>query len=305
MPSTRAQCTQGTAGSSENTGVVEDVLDPGINDLSGSSESRSEEDPLVEGEAGQALNLIRSVFRQELEKERNQIYETLDKKLSENNEIFANRVKGHLNLIKEEAKVQEKPNFKARGNEKHYTRTQRYLQFCLEIRTAICEGDSEGALASVDALSEALKSFQRDICIADQYDGGWTLVDRFRGEEDSEAATLRKLNQKILDERAAFKRKNESRGSTSKSVKSDAIEDRGLLSNLLQYLPRAKQDGAQVPADLSRGSSGQSQPSSKIYGPCIWCNQKGHGFKYCSEFEKDLSDGKARYNPATRRWEKV
>ena len=69
------------------------------------------------------LSNLWDVFKQELEKERTAIFATFDKKLEENNEEFAKRVKGHLDLFKEELSVQDKPVFKSKSNEKHFTRT--------------------------------------------------------------------------------------------------------------------------------------------------------------------------------------
>ena len=263
MPTTRSH----SHGPQENE-VVENPNDTGRESIETENLSREQEPE------ENSLQILRNVFRQELVRERAEIYQTLDKKLAENNEQFENRVKGHLNLIKEEIKVSEKPTFKAKGNEKHFSRAQRYLQFCLEVRTAICEGDSSTALASIDALAEALRSYQRDIKIADSYDAGWSLVDRFRGEDDEEAATLRKLNQKILEEREATKRKNESRSQSSKIARNETLEDRRILSNILQFMPKQGQ-----------GTSLNTQPAT-VQG------------QYSPKFEKDLLD---RFNPATKK----
>ena len=260
-PSTRSttQTSHGrdviTEENGEITGIPVDVEDE--------VEGGGQEDP-----PDAAADELRKVVREEMKK----VYEALDKKLEENNTEFSDRVKGHINHLKQEFAYNESPHFKLKSNERHHARSQRYLRFCLEIRSAICDGDEETALASLDALIEAIKSFQKDVSIADKYEGGWVLVDRFRGHADeSEEATLRKLNEKILEERAASKRKASFNNGPEKATKTD------FYANIFKSGPSREIRRSEKRTDERPQTNSGGQ--SKTWGPCIWCKETGHGYK--------------------------
>ena len=52
-------------------------------------------------------------------------------------------------------------------NQKHYERTTRYLEFCLELQADLDEEDMDAARTTLGAFRTALKQHQEDIQIAD------------------------------------------------------------------------------------------------------------------------------------------
>ena len=52
-------------------------------------------------------------------------------------------------------------------NQKHYERTTRYLEFCLELQADLDEEDVDSAKTTLGAFRTALKQHQEDIQIAD------------------------------------------------------------------------------------------------------------------------------------------
>ena len=89
----------------------------------------------------------------------------------------------------------------------------------------------------------------------------WALVDRYNGE-DGEDTELRKLNDKILEERAK-KRKVEVWN------RPDVWEAQGGNQRFTQPEQRRTGPGPH-----------------KQFGPCIWCSQPGHGYKVNCRFSK-------------------
>ena len=156
-------------------------------DVSLTESSKNVEIPGVANLSQQEQGILQ-VFRTELSR-------SLEKATSE----LTQRFKGRISYLEKKVEIQEKPTFRQIANERHYDRSQRYLNFILETRSAICEKDWEGAVNVLDAFSEAVKSFQKDVVTTDKYETGWTLVDRFRGNVSEEDAELRKLNKKILE----------------------------------------------------------------------------------------------------------
>ena len=161
--------------------------------------------------------------------------------------------------------------FRSKGNEKHFDRSLRYLEFILEVRSAICDQDLTTALTTLDVFAEAIKNFQKDVITADKYEGGWQLVERWKGY-DEEESELRKLNEKILEERSKRRRMENQRIRREESLTST-------LSNILQAQPSQK-----TSADIQQSADQQGRfPArrgpAKNFGPCIWCSQQGHGYK--------------------------
>ena len=170
----------------------------------------------------------------------------------------------------------------------HYDRCQRYLEFILETRSAICEGDSTGAIATLDAFTEAVKSFQKDVTVADKYEGGWQLVSRYKGE-DEEDVEIRKLNQKIMEERS---RRRGGEYSNSKYYnKREHSQAKATSANILEPNPpkRVYQENWGVQEGPSQGGTQAIQyfpgehsrpPRNTVFrGDCIWCQKPGHSYK--------------------------
>ena len=53
-------------------------------------------------------------------------------------------------------------------NSRHYDRTNRFLEFVLEIKADLDDSNVDSAQDTLDAFAEAIKSFQRDILVADR-----------------------------------------------------------------------------------------------------------------------------------------
>ena len=53
-------------------------------------------------------------------------------------------------------------------NSGHYDRTNRFLEFVLEIKADLDDSNVDSAQDTLDAFAEAIKSFQRDILVADR-----------------------------------------------------------------------------------------------------------------------------------------
>ena len=204
-----------------------------------------------------------SVFREELKRS-----------LEVTSNEITSRFKGRFSYLERKVENKAKPEFKSKWNAKHFNRGCRYLDFILETRSAIVEGDVDDALTTLDAFEQAVKSYQKDVQVADKYKSGWTLVDRYNGEDD-EDPELRKLNDKILEERAK-KRKGDKPGRGSGP----------------EFWNRSEVWNRPDVWEAQGGNQSFTQPeqrrpgpvSHKPFGPCIWCSQFGHGYKVNCRF---------------------
>ena len=120
------------------------------------------------------------------------------------------------------------------------------------------------------------------------YEAGWELVDWFREHSSREDQELSKLNDRIIEERR-------------KRRKGNAPYQRGPVQNMAAAPMQEAAPGGSVDS-LERAPQART---ARSFGPCIWCQQPGHGYKYCPKFEEDLQAGRAVFNVVTRRWERA
>ena len=113
-------------------------------------------------------------------------------------------------------------------------------------------------------------------------------MDRYRRKEGDKHGEIERINERILSERR--KRREEAR-----PYPSNGFRDHG--SRGVQDPPASRD---RRPQGQRYGNRGKGQ-----FGPCLWCSQMGHEYKFCSKFEADLSTGNAKFNVYTRKWEYV
>ena len=235
--------------------------------------------------------------------------EELRESLQSTSDQISDRFKGKIEHLERKVEIAKKPEFKSKANGIHFDRSQRYLEFILDARTAICEEDTREAIVILDALAEAVKSFQKDVTLADKYESGWQLVSRVKGE-DEEDTELRKLDQKIMDEKFK-KRKREPQtrpsanipGFSSYNHSGYPTQPFNQWQNGVPYgssyrgsegagawhpqpatgwtAPRPYSGGASaIPATTAQsGAQGNQGPRKVFQGDCHWCNAPGHSFK--------------------------
>ena len=139
--------------------ITEEAREDGIG--SGEGGSGPVEDGELPGEqreedAEQAAEMV-NIFRRELKDSIQQCTEELTR-----------RFKGHLAYLEKKVSSKEEvPVLKSKHNQKHFERSNRYLDFILEVRAALSDGDQEAALDTLDAFAEALKQYKKDILTAD------------------------------------------------------------------------------------------------------------------------------------------
>ena len=108
-------------------------------DRTGRSPGRVEEDGdeteeiVLSQENAQMLRVVRSELQRSLEAATAEI---------------TNRVKGKIAFLECKSEINERPVFKSKANEKHFERSQRYLSFILEVKTALSEGDTHTGLCT-------------------------------------------------------------------------------------------------------------------------------------------------------------
>ena len=110
--------------------VIEDVPEH-VPDRTGRFPERVDDEDLEEDgeivlsqENAQMLRVVRSELQKTLEAATKEI---------------TDRVKGKIAFLECKSEISEKFAFKSKGNERHYERSQRYLAFILEVKTALSE----------------------------------------------------------------------------------------------------------------------------------------------------------------------
>ncbi len=198
----------------------------------------------------------------------------IDEKIKNNQEKFAQNLSHHLSFIDEKlSQKSRKPAFKSHFNNKHWERTQAYRTFLQDAKYHLDAGNTEEAVACIDACDEACKLYQADIEIADRSEAGWELVERLgQNQKDRDIKTIER---KIIEERRAKKSKN-----VNEKVHNKNATER--------------------PA-----GSGQQYGAAKSFSPCIWCGAGNHSYKFCYTWKADVEAGKAIYDTNSRKWIRV
>ena len=238
--------------------------------------------------------------------------EELRESLQSTSDQITDRFKGKIEQLERKVEISKKPEFKSKANGIHFDRSQRYLEFILDARTAICQEDTREAIVILDAFSEAIKSFQKDVTLADKYESGWQLVERVKGE-DEEDTELRKLDQKIMDEKSR-KRKRDGPSRVNPNISGLSgysgfpFQQYNQWQSGLPYGttssyrgsegpgvwqpqpatgwpgPRSYPGGAPAtpatPASQAYAGFQGNQAQRKVFqGDCHWCSTPGHSFK--------------------------
>ena len=157
MPSTRAN-------ERAAAGDVSVELDPGRTgiEIDGRNSSTTEETPEDLQEGGSGL-----LSQEDLRSRDAQMLAWFREEVSRSNRELTERFKGRIAYLEKKVELKEKPFFKQKANERHFDRSTRYLEFILEIRSAVCEKDWSTAITTLDVFSEAIKAFQKDVITAD------------------------------------------------------------------------------------------------------------------------------------------
>ena len=79
--------------------------------------------------------------------------------------------------LERRVEISKRPEFKLKAIGLHCDGCQRFFEYILETKSAVCEGPVRGpSIAScctaLDALTEAVRSIQQDVTVADKYEGG-------------------------------------------------------------------------------------------------------------------------------------
>jgi hypothetical protein len=190
---------------------------------------------------------------------------SIEAQVKESQNQFIKNLSGHLAFMDMKlTQKSERPVLKSLYNQRHWDRSHTYKTYIQDALYAIEGENPEEASTHLKACLEALKTYQKEVVLADNSECGWELVSRLgEGSEDRE---VKALERKILEERRTRK--------------------------------RPRNDG---PKDDNSSAAGKGAGASK-FGPCVWCNGAGHGYKFCEAWKSDVANGRAVFDTSARKW---
>ena len=203
-------------------------------------------------------------------------------------DVFAGTVKTHLDHLSAQYKaISEKPTFKSEHHKKHFERAEVHKNFFKEAKYLLESDQKDSALATLITGIAAIDKYQENLLIADSSPFSWKLVERLY--ETPAQREIRLVEATLQNEEDKRKEREAKKNGGSKQNSSN---------------PPQQQTSGGNGGGNGGGNAGQSQQQQKR-GPCIWCGGAGHFYKLCRLYEKDLQDGKAKFDDNKRQWYKV